>query len=348
MKKYLPSVLFISVFLFLSNSSFAIEPVTDANSDIKIVRQIEGLPESGIINLTFKSKIDNTLQPMLINVPNGYTNTKSWPLLVVLHGLGDGPIVVPSIDSMVQIGPFGRGDMRYHDAGEQDVFECIELAKQIFNIDSDRIYLCGFSMGGTGTLELGLKYPDIWAACVPVCGTITNLDLVSNGSNLPFWINTGSEDRVVPAEYSKKAYEKAVELGFKHWKYTEYEGMGHSFWIDWPKIENWLLSQKKLQSPSSISFVSEKTARAYWAEITGKIDKDSRAKIKVQIINQIIQVRTTNVSDYNLYLGFSPVDISREIIVVENNDEIFRGTLSEDGIFKRSHDCKPTDRIQVQ
>ena len=187
MKKYLLSVLFISV--FLPSSVSAIEPITDTNSILKLAQHIEGLSESRLVNLTFKSKIDDTFQPMLVKVPESYRKTISWPLLVVLHGLGDGPIVVPSIDSMVQIGPFARGDTWYKGIGEQDVFECIELAKQIFNVDPDRIYLAGFSMGGGGTFELGLKHPDIWAACVPVCGTMGNLDLVSNGKNLAFWIN---------------------------------------------------------------------------------------------------------------------------------------------------------------
>ena len=123
MKKYLTLVLFISAFLFSSGHVFAIEPITDANSVSKLIRKIETLPSGGLINLTFKSKIDDSFQPMLIKVPVGYAKARSWPLLVVLHGLGDGHIVVPSIDSMVQIGPFGRGDMWYHGIGEQDVFE---------------------------------------------------------------------------------------------------------------------------------------------------------------------------------------------------------------------------------
>ncbi|MHC4396870.1 MAG: carboxylesterase family protein [Planctomycetota bacterium] len=345
MKKYLPSVLFISVFLFLSGSVFAIEPITDANSVSKLIRKIETLPSGGLINLTFKSKIDDSYQPMLIKVPDGYTKAKSWPLLVVLHGLGDGPIVVPSIDSMVQIGPFGRGDMWYRGIGEQDVFECIELAKQIFNIDSDRTYLCGFSMGGAGAFELGLKFPDIWAACVPVCGTMGNQDMIANGGNLPFWINTGSEDRVVPAKYSKRACEKAVELGFKHWKYTEYEGMGHSFWIDWEEIEKWLLSQEKIHSPSSISFTCEKPSKAYWSEIKGKFNCTIPARIDVETASQTIKVRTSNIADYTLYLKDAPVKTDQEITIIENDKQIFQGHPSADGIFNRKLDGKKTDRV---
>jgi len=339
--------LFLPIFMMslFSTSVFAIEPITDANSVNKLIRKIEALPDGELLNLTFKSKIDDTFQPMLVKVPDGYTKSKSWPLLVVLHGLGDGPIIVPSIDSMVQIGPFGRGDMWYHGIGEQDVFECIELAKHIFNIDSDRIYLAGFSMGGGGTFELGLKYPDIWAACVPVCGTMNNLDLVSNGMNLSFWINTGSEDRVVPAKYSKRAYETAVELGFNHWKYTEYEGMGHSFWVDWGRIEKWLLTKKRTTSPSSVSFTGSTPAKAYWAEITEKYDCTKQARIDVKITSQTVNIKISNIADYTLYLKDAPVNLSQELIIIENDKQVFEGQLSSDGIFNRKLDTRKTDKV---
>ena len=98
----------------------------------------------------------------------------------MLHGLGDGPILAPGMSSMIQIGPFGRGDLWYKGLGEQDVLESLEIARNIFNIDNDRISLCGFSMGAIGTFGLGLKYPDLWAACVPVCGRCETPELLTN------------------------------------------------------------------------------------------------------------------------------------------------------------------------
>ena len=249
---------------------------------------------------------------------------------------------------MVQIGPFGRGDKWYRGIGEQDVFECIEFAKQIFNIEPDRIYLCGFSMGGAGTYELGLKHPDIWAACVPVCGPMSNLDMVANGRNLPFWINTGSQDRLVPAKDSKRVYQKAIELGFDHWKYTEYEGMGHSFWIDWGQIEKWLLLQKRSHSPPNISFTSERCAKAYWAEITEKLNCQSRASIDVKTTSQKIVVNISNIADYTLYLKDAPVKANQEITIIENDKKIFKGHLSAGGVFNRKLNGKKTDRVCVQ
>jgi len=319
----------------LMNRAAALEPIVDANSYARIIREVSSLPEGGIFNLTFKSKIDSSFQPLLIKVPKEYTKETKWPLLVVLHGLGDGPIIVPQIDSMVQFGPFGRGDLWYRGKGQQDVFECIELAKKIFNIDDERIYLCGFSMGAAGVFELGLKYPHLWAACVPVCGWLSDMNLVENGRNLPFWINAGSEDKLVPAKDSRKSYDEAVRQGINRWRYTEHQGMGHSFRIDWDKIEKWLLSQKKIKSPEHVTFSCHSLGRAYWIEITKKHKEYKVAKIEAKVEGQKTEVRTSNVADYILYLKDAPLDSSRRISIIENSREVFAGKVPEEGFFVR-------------
>ena len=48
----------------------------------------------------------------------------------------------------------------------------LEIVRKEFNIDGDRIYLMGHSMGGGGTWHLGLKYPDIWAGLAPIAPAI--------------------------------------------------------------------------------------------------------------------------------------------------------------------------------
>lgn len=310
--------------------------------------QPSSITDGGIFNMTFKSKLDSSFQPLLIKTPKNYNKTQKWPLLVVLHGLGDGPILVSGIDSMVQIGPFGRGDLWYRGLGEQDIFESIELAKELFNIDDNRIYLCGFSMGGAGTFELGLKHPDIWAACVPVCGKLSDTYLIKNGRNLPFWINTGSKDEVVPARLSKKVYDQAVKLGFDSWKYTEHEGMRHSFYIDWDQVEKWLLSHTRSSSPKNFTYCSDSPGKSYWAEIVKKNFHDKTAEIKVELHENHINVTLKNVAEYALYLKDAPAKTNQEITISENDKKIFQGHISSDGIFDRKLDGKKTNRVSAE
>jgi pimeloyl-ACP methyl ester carboxylesterase len=329
----------------LGQENVDVEAVRDPNALGNIVKQIEELATGGIRKFSFKSELDGSFQPLLMKIPPGYTTDKSWPLLVVLHGLGDVPIVVPSINSMIQIGPFGRGDLWYRGLGEKDVLECVYLAKKLFNVDPERIYLCGFSMGGAGTFELGLKHPDIWAACVPVCGALGDMELVENGGNLPFWIHTGGLDDVLPAEQSHAAYQKAVSLGFEHWKYTEHEEMGHSFHVDWSQVEKWLLNQRRVQRPAKIHFCSSEPAKAYWLEIQGKLQDEISAKITLHVGEQLISITTANVSDYILHLHSAPIEPSKEVVVMENGKEVFRDLPPEGGILRRTCRENSLDRV---
>lgn len=329
-----------AVILLTLDYAFGASSVINRQSIQSALKKIDGSPTGGILNLTFKSKIDGSLQPLILKVPHGYTPKKKWPLLVTLHGLGDGPILATEIKSMVQIGPYGRGSVWFTGIGAQDVFECIEVAKKLFSINNERMYLCGFSMGGGAAFNLGLTYPDMWAACVPVCGRCEDVDLVENGRHLPFWINAGGRDAVLPPIYSKRAYQRAKKLGFSEWKYTEYPEMAHSFSIEWKQVENWLLTKKKIANPKRVSFAIKdlKTNCAYWIEITGLEKYGSRARIDATIDGQIINVTTNNISSYILRLNNNLVDLNREVEVKENSVTVFRGVLGNKGCFVKARE----------
>lgn len=287
----------------------------------------QNIPGGVTLNLTFRSEIDGTTQPFLARTPSDYDPNRQWPLLVTLHGLGDGPILVPGIDSMLQIGPFGRGDEWYTGIGEQDVLECLEMAKQIFSVDEDRIYLCGFSMGGAGTFQLGLRHPDLWAACVPVCGAYNDTAMIANGNNLPFWIHTGAQDTTLPPSASKDAYDAAQELAFTNWQYTEHPNMGHSFAINWSDVERWLLQQTRPDKPSHIFLYSHDPTIncAYWVEITNRTNSRLPSRIEINVTDQHIEIKTQNITHYALDLTQAPLDLTQPITIVENNIEVFQG-----------------------
>lgn len=334
------SVLFLLIVIVtFAHCSLAVNPYKNNEGRHPDIKPIQNFPNGGTLNLTFKSKIDGSIQPLLVKIPKGYTPEKSWPLLVTLHGLGDGPILAPGMETMVQIGPYGRGSVWYSGIGERDVFECIEMAKKLFSIDEDRLYLCGFSMGGMGTFDLGFKYPDVWAACVPVCGRCISLDLVENARYLPFWINTGNKDIMIPPKYSKAAYDRAKQLGFSEWKYTEYENMGHDFSINWKEVEEWLLTKKRTTNPKRVSFHTKdiRFNSAYWLEIT-KINRYGKvARMDAEIDGQKIDIKTENVSNYILRLNDTLINAAQRVQIIENDVKIFDSFLDKDGCFVKTN-----------
>jgi dienelactone hydrolase len=130
----------------------------------------------GRVIRAYRSRVDGSVQPYAVFVPESYDPAKPIRLDVVLHGRGatlnevsfiaqhEGPRP-PSPDTPhMQLHVFGRTNNAYRWAGETDVFEALENVRARYNIDADRIVLRGFSMGGAGAWHLGLHYPDMWAA----------------------------------------------------------------------------------------------------------------------------------------------------------------------------------------
>ena len=96
-------------------------------------------------------------------------------------------------------------------------------------VDKQRIYVSGLSMGGMGTFEILFRRPDMFAAATPICGNgITQLaKLYAN--NVPVWIFHGSDDNVVSPKYSLAMAKAIIEAGGSP-KMTLYENTGHESW----------------------------------------------------------------------------------------------------------------------
>lgn len=83
------------------------------------------------------------------------------------------------------------------------VLEVLDFVKKNYNIDESRIYVCGMSLGGYGTLHFAGKHANKITAAVAICGGGN----VSDGCNLasiPLWIQHGDIDYIVPISESQK------------------------------------------------------------------------------------------------------------------------------------------------
>jgi dienelactone hydrolase len=123
----------------------------------------------------YVSKVDGSVQPYAVVVPESYNGDDRLRLDVVLHGRGanlnevsflhahagkPAPTDAPGLVLHV----FGRTNNAYRWAGEADIFEAIEAVKRNYKVDDRRIVLRGFSMGGAGAWHLGLHYPGLWCS----------------------------------------------------------------------------------------------------------------------------------------------------------------------------------------
>ena len=156
----------------------------------------------------------------LYYLPDDYDSDsqQSWPLLIYLHGtllrgatlelLLEEPLprILESEKNFpfVVVSPIGDGGYQFwiEDNLTASLFTLLDEIQSNYAIDKNRIYLIGDGMGGNGVWHLGLKYPDVFAALVPIGGYIGYpFEIPNNICNLkdvPVWAFHGGKDINVP------------------------------------------------------------------------------------------------------------------------------------------------------
>ncbi len=205
--------------------------------------------------------------PYALFVPSTYNASRSSPLIIGLHGLGrpydwlmgyDGILDFAERDGYIMATPLGyhpRGWYGSRGAGvppgvtaaegqpplpsnlgelsEQDVMNVLDIVRGEFNVDPDRIYLWGHSMGGAGTYHIAARHPDIWAA-LAVAAPAPQRELTPERlqaiRHVPILVLHGDEDRTVPVAGTREWVRRMRELGMQH-VYVEVKGGDHSNFI---------------------------------------------------------------------------------------------------------------------
>lgn len=115
-----------------------------------------------------------------------------------------------------------------------------------YSIDTNRVYLCGLSMGGFGTWYTAMAYPELFAAIAPCCGG--GMAWNAQTLKMPIWTFHGLDDTVVSPNQTIEMIEK-LKLSNPNFKFDLYEGVGHDSWNNAfsEKTLSWILSHKKAE-----------------------------------------------------------------------------------------------------
>ena len=286
--------------------------------------------------LTFFSDVDDSEQPYALYLPKNFDSAKKYPLVVSLHGAGsnhrlnlrrvfgksnqngendvEATRYFPEWRDVEYIvaSPLARGTMGYQGIAEKDVYDVLDDVKKRFPIDDDRVYLTGLSMGGGGTLWLGLTRPDVWAAIAPVCPAPPEetRDLAQNALNLPVHIFQGGADPVVKPEGTREWVKNFEGLGTKV-EYDEYPGVSHDSWVNAYKDEaifDWFAKHRRDRKPDRVRFATTKYKypSAYWVRID-ELTPGTLAKIDAKFAapNQL-EISTTDLAAFTLQLAGHP------------------------------------------
>lgn len=207
---------------------------------------------------TVKSK---TAYNFWINLPKDSILNAKPPILIFLHGKSLSGTDLNRVRKYGVIKEIEKG--RTIDAivvapqvasgswSPDKVLEVLEYVQKNYNTDSSRIYVCGMSLGGYGTLNFAGKYAGKITAAVALCGG-GNVKDAQNLSTIPLWIQHGDADKPVPISQSIKVVDaiNCVNSG-KNMIWTIHKGAGHSelervFRSD--AMYDWLFAQKRINA----------------------------------------------------------------------------------------------------
>lgn len=200
----------------------------------------------------------------LIAIPQEEPAAEGWPLMLFLHGLGEcgndinrvkkhGP---PKLIENGKRFPFVVVSPQCPRGSRWEAWRLSVLLDEVINkndIDEERVYITGLSMGGFGTWDLAAYSPERFAAIAPICGGGNTLDgklLI----NLPAWVFHGAEDKVVPASFSESMV-TAIRRAGGGPKITIYPHAGHDSWTETyenPELYEWLLKKKRRKNDSRL------------------------------------------------------------------------------------------------
>ncbi len=172
----------------------------------------------GVFRRAFRSRIDDTLQPFSVLLPDDVESRVGWPLCVTFHGSGVDDVHFMSGSKnefpkrVLVAAPFGRGASNWFTQGlaQQDVAEAVASMCEAYAVRRDRIYLSGFSMGAYGALRTYYERPSLYRAvavfCTPPSARIdgethpdfAKVEFASAFAGTPVFVFHGRKDNSTP------------------------------------------------------------------------------------------------------------------------------------------------------
>jgi poly(3-hydroxybutyrate) depolymerase len=143
-------------------------------------------------------------------------------------------------------------EAKYRALSEADVMNVIDIVRSEYNIDPDRTYLMGHSMGGFGTWWLGQKYADMWAAIAPLSGVLPGVDYhLPRLRDVAVHVSIGGQENPAWVEASRQQVETMEAMGMTV-AYAEPVGATHASMIEptTPEVLEFLSKQKKVRAAS--------------------------------------------------------------------------------------------------
>ncbi|MES2376931.1 MAG: hypothetical protein V4553_10150 [Bacteroidota bacterium] len=155
-------------------------------------KQAPWATQKGEVVRGYISKIDGSVQPYGVTVPDNYSaDGPQFDLSLWFHGRGEtlGEVnfiaggkgftgSMPAMKNTIMLYPYGRYCNAFKFAGEVDVLEALADVKKKYRINNNGLFDRGFSMGGAAAWQFAVHYPDMWLAANPGAGFAETVDFM--------------------------------------------------------------------------------------------------------------------------------------------------------------------------
>ncbi|MBI3098085.1 MAG: hypothetical protein HYY93_07570 [Planctomycetes bacterium] len=329
-----------------------------------------------------------------LRVPASYDPSRRWPLLVQMHGTG--------MDARFERDRFARAageegfflaapqassknwDKGWGSTGEERTAALLTIDDVVrrYNVDPDRVFLGGLSMGANGTWEIGSLYPDRFAGLIPEIGAprLVNFGSLGNLRPVPMYCIVGAKDQEQMVWNNREAERFLREAGADI-TYNEYAQYGHQPMPgETARACVWAARRRRDPYPPAVELALThlEHGRAWWIRVdrftkpvwdpytdrsvpvekgAGKEDtlRAYIAKCRKQIahIRAIvasptrIDITCDQIAEITVFVSDELVDLDQPVEIWTNGKRAFTGRVERDLDRMISHAVESNDRGRV-
>jgi enterochelin esterase-like enzyme len=345
----------------------------------RLAQGIDPFPEQrGRIRLRgYRSPISVHRQGYAVYLPPGYDPDRAYPMMVVLHGgSANGNLFLGVVlgnnmswkayrehlwdlyqprwkPDWIVMAPDGYGQVMWRWMGEQDVLDAIDDVQRHYNVDADRVVLCGLSNGGVGAYSMGLRHAYRFAAVLAIAGApswlqyaggvhreetatlrpLSGLDLAENAINTDFRYFHGRFDTgPMKPKYVREFTSRISSLGVP-FRETWYDA-GHDILYKvhrHGRVYEGLAGAIRNRRPPEVRLVTGdyRANRQHWLTVTRFDRHPGLARLEARASGRIVTIQTRNALALSIDLRDVPLDSAgtdaAPVAIVVDGIEAYRG-----------------------
>ena len=323
--------------------------------------------QTGLVVRGYRSKIDGSVQPYGMVIPDNYSGSLSR-LDFWCHGRGETLSELAFLkDRRANVGQipatnrlvlhlYGRYCCANKFAGEVDLWEAYAHARKSYNIDDDRLFIRGFSMGGAAVWQFGAHYTDRWCAISPGAGFSETPEFLKvfqseEVNRIPSWQKTlwawynATDVAVNFVNAPTIAYSGEIDgqkqaadimaryLAKENIELTHIIGpkTAHKFHPDsFAEVERRLdiiAAAGRNRMPKEVSFVTYflRYNRMHWVQVDRLESHWQPARVDAKVIDErhvVVQTKNVNALTLDMPAGFAPQSVRETTTVKIDGQDI--------------------------